>query len=119
MRKEWYRVVIIKAELLCYGLKLSEEQKDIIEKTNPYICEKGLVHAVHIRFGGTIINVCVAEKFCANSPYSVKQDNGKWLLVKDDRELGEFTFTPLPDWTHTKIDGIYVGDFASPHADTC
>jgi uncharacterized Fe-S cluster-containing MiaB family protein len=111
---------LIKAALLCMGLCLQKEQKDVAKIVNPYIDEKGLVHAVHIMFRGTLINVCVAEEFCQRSPFKAKIEvNGVWTLLYDDQPLGEFSFLPFPDWVNTMIGDLKVGDIVRPHAERC
>lgn len=111
---------LVKAELLCYGLKLTEDQFVRAMKYNPYIKEKGFIHAVHIKYQNTLINVCVAEKYCQRSPYevSVKKD-GDWHLLKDGIDIGRFEFLHMPQWVSEIVDGHEVGELVRPHADKC
>lgn len=111
---------LVKAELLCYGLKLSDAQFEIALKYNPYIKEKGFIHAVHIKYQNILINVCVAEKYCQASPYEVNLANdGKWRLLKDGIDIGSFEFLLMPQWVSKEVDGYVVGELIRPHADKC
>ena len=60
---------VIKAELLCYGLRLDTTAFIKISNQNPYALERTLVHAMHIVINDIVVNVCVAEEFCKFSPY--------------------------------------------------
>jgi len=111
---------VVKAQLLCYGLCLTDNQKEIAKNYNKYINEKGLIHAVHIKFKGTLINVCVAEEFCQKSPFTAFIENdGSWVLLKNGQRLGNFEFLSLPQWTEQPIGNFIVGDLVRPHADKC
>lgn len=110
---------VVKAELLCYGLNMTDEQFDCAEKINPFIREKGFVHAVHIRYQDTLINTCVAEKFCKQSPYHARIIDSQWHLMKNEFDLGMFAFLPMPEWTSRKIGEITIGSMIRPHADKC
>jgi radical SAM enzyme (TIGR01210 family) len=111
---------VVKAQLLCYGLCLTGEQKETAKKYNKYINEKGLIHAVHIRYQETLINVCVAEEFCGKSPFTALIENGdSWVLLKNGRRLGNFDFLSLPEWTEQPIGNFLAGDLVRPHADKC
>lgn len=111
---------VVKAQLLCYGLFLTNSQKEIAAKQNRYVNEKGLIHALHIKYQGTLINVCVAEAFCEKSPFTASiESNGTWVLYKNGYRLGAFEFLQLPNWTMEKVGNLLVGDLVRPHADNC
>lgn len=111
----------VKAELLCYGLRISDEQKQIIASINPFIYEKGFINATHVLFKDTLINVCVAEHFCKKSPYSIKQIGigNDWLLFKNDVPLGSLFFLNFPAWVYKSHQGEMIGRIARPHSDKC
>ncbi|MEE1282932.1 MAG: radical SAM protein [Acutalibacteraceae bacterium] len=112
---------LVKAELLCYGLSIPTKFIKMAKSYNPFIEEKGLIHAVHIIYKGSTINVCVAEKFCSNSPYSVEFDFNKksWILLKNSIYLGEFEFLVMPNWTNLLVDDIKIGNILRPHNEKC
>ena len=110
----------VKAELLCHGLNITDTQKAVISSFHPFIYEKGFINAIHIIFGNVLVNVCVSEKFCSRSPYSISQvDDGSWLLLKDNVPLGPVLFLNFPDWVYKTINGDVVGKNARPHSDKC
>lgn len=110
----------VKAELLCYGLNISDEQKKVISAFNPFIDEKGFVNAIHIIYKDALINVCVAEKFCKKSPYSIQEkDRSEWMLLKNNIPLGSFTFLDFPEWIYNRIGGEMIGKIARPHSNRC
>lgn len=110
---------IVKAELLCYGLNITEEQKGFLSEINPFIYEKGFINAIHVLFKNILINVCVSEAFCKKSPYSVQRNNNNWYLVKDEIVLGELLFLSFPKWVFKEYEGIMVGKIIRPHSDKC
>lgn len=111
----------VKAELLCYGLNISDEQKKSISVFNPFIDEKGFVNATHIIFKDVLINVCVAEEFCKKSPYSIREKEGRneWILLKKNIPIGSFTFLDFPEWVYNRINGEMIGRIARPHSNKC
>ena len=109
---------IIKAELLCYGLRIDDSTKSQLVKVNSFALEKTLVHALHIIIENTIINVCVSEKFCTFSPYELKYD-GRFLLTKDGMELCYVDIIGMPAWCRETIDGFLIGKYLRPHSNNC
>ena len=110
---------VVKAELLCYGLNVSEEQKELLKTMNPFIYEKGFINAIHILYKNTLINVCVADSFCEKSPYSVKKINNSWYLLKNEVVLDELIFLEFPEWVFNRCEGVMVGKIIRPHSDKC
>ena len=110
---------VVKAELLCHGLKLKETQKVELLHTNPFINEKGFINATHIKYKNTLINTCVAENFCDRSPFSLRKESSKWILEKNEIPIGEVSFISYPDWVYTEIDNQSIGSVIRPHSDTC
>lgn len=110
----------VKAELLCYGLNISDEQKIVISAFNPFIDEKGFVNAIHIIFKDALINVCVAERFCKKSPYTIQEKGrNEWILLKNNIPLGSFVFLDFPNWVYNKFNDEMIGKIARPHSDKC
>lgn len=112
---------IVKAELLCYGLHITDDQKNTIASINPFINEKGFINATHVVFKDTLINVCVAESFCERSPFSIQQIGGAnhWLLLKNGFPLGPLSFLDFPAWVYQSYKGEIIGRIARPHSDKC
>ena len=110
----------VKAELLCYGLNITDEQKIVISAFNPFIDEKGFVNAIHIIFKDVLINVCVAERFCKKSPYTIQEKGrNEWILLKSNIPLGNFAFLDFPNWVYNKFNDEMIGKIARPHSDKC
>ena len=110
---------IVKAELLCFGLKISEAQMEILSINNPFIREKGFVNATHILFKKVLINVCVSESFCKKSPYSLYQKDNVWYLKKDEVVLDKIDFLPFPNWVYKEYKGVMIGSVVRPHSNRC
>lgn len=110
--------ISLKAELLCKGIN-AKKANPYLSKFNSYIKEAGFVHAVHLKINDDfLVNVCIAEKFCANSPYSIDKIEGNFFrLLKDDEHVANCKLIEMPEWTNKKVDGIKIGDFLRPHSD--
>ena len=111
----------VKAELLCYGLQITDAQRQVISSVNPFIYEKGFINAIHVLFCDTLINVCVAENFCQTSPYTIRQTGKEndWLLLKNGVPLGKLAFLDFPDWVYQSGKGEMIGKIVRPHSDKC
>ena len=46
----------IKADLLCYGIRLTKQAEDVMKLRNRYVLEKGFMHAAHFLIDHYIIN---------------------------------------------------------------
>lgn len=109
---------VIKAELLCYGLRLDATAFVKISNQNPYALERTLVHAMHIVINDMVVNVCVAEEFCKCSPYYLTY-NQDFILWKGSKEVCTVKIVDCPSWCNEKISGYKIGDYLRPHSDTC
>lgn len=108
-----------KAELLCYGVKADNITKSFMKDINPYVLDKGFMHAAHFILSNTIINTCISEKFCNESPFSIKLNDQKLELYKNDFFVSEINILPLPEWCNEYIGGYRIGDFIRPHSFDC
>lgn len=109
---------IIKAELLCYGLRLDTTAYIKISNQNPHALERTLVHAMHIIINGIVINVCVVEEFCKDSPYYLTY-NKDFILCKDGKEVCNVKIIDYPSWCNEKMSGYQIVDYLRPHSETC
>lgn len=112
------KLKILKAELLCYGLRLDKTAFMKISSENPQTLERTLVHAMHIIINGVIINVCATEQFCKLSPYLLTYNNN-YILWKDSKEIGIVDFIELPCWCNEYLYGYRIGDYLRPHSYEC
>lgn len=117
MTKE--RLKVIKAELLCYGLRLDSAATRKIEEYNSCILERTLVHAMHIVIDELIINVCVSEKFCQLSPYHITYCNEEYYLMKDRQNICNIEIISLPKWCQEYENGYRIADYIRPHSRKC
>lgn len=109
---------IIKAELLCYGLRLDITAFIRISKHNPYALERTLVHAMHIVISDMVVNVCVSEEFCKFSPYFLTY-NQNFVLWKNGKEICTIKIVDNPSWCKKRINGYQIGNYLRPHSDIC
>ena len=112
-------LVDLKANLLCYGVKADIYTKRLMEQVNPYILDKGFIHAAHFMIGDLIINTCISESFCDQSPFSIKENHGSFDLFENENYLSEINILPLPDWCNEYVDGYRIGDYLRPHSKSC
>lgn len=108
-----------KAELLCYGVNANEETKERMVEANSYVLEKGFMHAAHFILGGLIVNTCISEEYCKNSPYEIRATKTRMSLYKENRYIAPIKVLRLPDWCKTTVNGKPIGDFLRPHSENC
>lgn len=109
----------LKAKLLCYGLKADIHTKHFMERINPYVLDKGFIHAGHFVIDDLIINTCISESFCERSPFVIKEMNGVLELFQNQRFLSEINVLPLPEWCNEYVEGYRIGDYLRPHSKYC
>ena len=112
-------IAIIKAELLCYGVRLDESARDECTYENSYLLDGGFVHAAHFLIENIVVNTCVAERFCQDSPYDIVLENGKTILRKDGIAVSDIQILPLPRWCDEEVDGKRIGAYFRPHSPHC
>ncbi len=109
----------IKADLLCYGVRLETRAKEISTIKNSYLLDGGFVHAAHFLIDGIVINTCISEDFCKRSPYEISIENDESVLRRDGEFISRIEVLPLPDWCLEKVDGYMIGDYLRPHSPNC
>lgn len=113
----------IKADLLCYGIRLTKQAEDVMKLRNRYVLEKGFMHAAHFLIDNVVINTCVSEKYCRSSPYVIRMDKDELILEKNIGDssyyISKIDVLHLPMWCETNIDGYNVGDYLRPHSSGC
>lgn len=114
-----YELLHTKAELLCYGVKASEEAKKRMEIDNRYVLEKGFMHAAHFSLGRLIVNTCISEGYCKDSPYEIRATKSRFSLYKENRFISSIKVLRLPEWCNTQISGKPIGDYLRPHSEQC
>ncbi|MCL0058671.1 hypothetical protein M1O47_03220 [Dehalococcoidia bacterium] len=107
----------LKAELLCYGLRVAPNIKEELLEFNSYVHEAGFVHAAHFLVGDHLVNTCIAEDFCATSPYLLRKRNDHFEIVRDDVIIAPCEVLAAPPWCAEMIDGYKLGDVLRPHSE--
>lgn len=108
-----------KAELLCYGVRLDDCAKDKCTYQNSYLLDGGFVHAAHFLFEGTVVNTCITETFCQDSPYVITCISDRFILEKDNKSLCDIQILQLPDWCTESVENYRIGDYFRPHSPDC
>lgn len=114
-----HELMYLKAKLLCYGVQADKITKLYMKEINPYVLDKGFMHAAHFIIDDVIINTCISEEFCQNSPFSIKYNNQDLNLYENDSFVSKISVLPLPDWCNEYIDGYHIGDYIRPHSLNC
>lgn len=112
-------LIRLKARLLCYGVKADDHTKHFMEQINPYVLDKGFMHAAHFMIDNLIINTCISESFCEKSPFTIKERDGILKLVENEKFLSKINVLPLPEWCEKYVDGYRIGDYLRPHSKHC
>jgi radical SAM protein (TIGR04043 family) len=109
----------VKAELLCFGVQFDEGGKEDGVYRNSYLFDGAFVHAAHFLINGIVINTCVSEKFCKDSPYVIVWEDEKHILKKNGIHICPIDVLQLPEWSKKIIDGYRIGDYIRPHSPNC
>jgi hypothetical protein len=114
-----FEIAKIKAELLCYGIRLDATAEKNGKIENSYLLDGGFVHAAHFLIDDIVINTCVSEEFCKTSPYEITLDNDRTILKKEGAFVCDIKILPLPSWCSNPIDKYFIGDYLRPHSPNC
>jgi len=106
----------LKAELLCYGLRIDNNIEADLVAFNSYVKEAGFVHAAHFLVNGRVVNACVAERFCSTSPYLLVKNKEQYQLQRDGEIIGPCEIMRLPPWCKEPIGQRKMGDVLRPHS---
>ena len=109
----------LKARLLCYGVKSDSKTRKIMTDVNPYVIEKGFVHAAHFQIDDMIINACMEDRFCKKSPFSIEYRGGVLSLMEGGAFVCEIKVLELPDWCKIMVEGHCIGKYLRPHSMQC
>lgn len=103
-----FELAKLKTELLCYGIRVSEELSFLVPKKYPKGRSRagvaGSGKTIVLRFNGeeTFANVGVLQPFLERSPFELKKEDGKiWIFKKDERICR--TLLPEPEWHKTEL----------------
>lgn len=116
---DYEKLMHLKAKLLCYGVKANRSTQMYMKEINPYVLDKGFMHAAHFLIKDVVINTCISEKFCLSSPFTLRENKNKLYLYENEVLITEIEVLPLPEWCNEYIDGYRVGDYLRPHSPNC
>ena len=114
-----YDLMLLKAKLLCYGIRANTNTKMYMKEVNHYVLDKGFMHAAHFMIDNLVINTCIMEKFCQNSPFEIRPNGERLELYENDAYIAPIKVLQLPEWCDEYIEGYRIGDFLRPHSPNC
>lgn len=103
----------IKSDLLCKGMRVTDNAKEKLLSAYPDFFTKGIMHSINIRFSKTNVNVSVADDFAAQSPYVLDEKDNSYFISRGDFTFFVDFFGVLP---HT---GTVIDDYARLHSTGC
>lgn len=112
-------LLTIKAELLCFGIRLEGKTAAKLVTYNSYVLDGGFIHAAHFLIDDVLVNTCVSEEFCSKSPYSIEELNGSLYLLKNSSIVTKINILSEPSWCTEVVDDITIGDVLRPHSLNC
>lgn len=114
-----YDLMLLKAKLLCYGIRANTNTKMYMKEANHYVLDKGFMHAAHFLIEDLVINTCITENFCQNSPFEIKPNGAHLELYENDVLVAPIEVLHLPDWCDEYVEGYRIGDYIRPHSPNC
>ncbi|MCL2499294.1 MAG: radical SAM protein [Defluviitaleaceae bacterium] len=114
-----HEIAKIKADLLCYGVQMSDDARKNGESYNSYLLDGGFVHAAHFMIGDVVVNTCVEEAFCKESPYIIDWKDNGFALMKEGSFMCEIDIIRMPEWCLEEVNGHKIADYLRPHSLNC
>lgn len=106
-------IIDLKAGLLCLGMRVAADTKDILLKEYPHFADKGFIDAVNAKIGASNLCISIAEEYSEKSPYILRKTDGKYFVYSGEERFPICFFPPLP------ATGTFLDDIARLHADGC
>jgi len=106
----------LKAELLCYGVKV-EDEKELVS-VNPYFTECGFIHGSHLMLeNGVSVNVAVNERFVRNySPFLMRKEQDDFIVYRNSEPQSLCQPLLAPSWLEKAVaEKTKVADIVRPH----
>ena len=114
-----HEIATVKADLLCHGVRMSDDAKKNGESYNSYLLDGGFVHAAHFMIGNVVVNTCVEEEFCKESPYEIIWEDNGFSLMKGESFVCSINIIRMPDWCLEEVDGHRIANYLRPHSPNC
>ena len=112
-------LLLLKAKMLCYGVRANRETKKFMESVNRYVLEKSFIHAAHFMIEDLVVNTCIEETFCLKSPFSIELRDGALELFENGVHISKIRVLELPDWCEDMVDIYPIGKYLRPHSPHC
>jgi len=112
---EKYPLLKLKAELLCLGVKLSD---DLLTKVDNYFLERNFIHGSQLILNGNVtVNVAVNEKYVLKfSPFELSKIKNEWFILKNGLPVTTCKPLLMPQWANLPLNRqAKVGDIVRPH----
>ena len=106
-------MIELKAGLLCLGMRVAADTKDILLKEYPHFADKGFIDAVNAKIRNSNLCISIAEEYSAKSPYILKKTDEQYFVYAGEERFKIDFFPPLP------ATGTVLDDIARLHADGC
>lgn len=106
-------MIELKAGLLCLGMRVAADTRDILLKEYPHFADKGFIDAVNAKIGNSNLCISIAEEYSAKSPYILRKTGEQYFVYAGDEKFEIKFFPPLP------ATGTVLDDIARLHADGC
>ncbi len=112
-------ISLLKKQLLCYGLKVDDETRQIIGRINKTLGQNKNVHVAQIMLpNGEYVNADTGEGYTIKSQFSLRFEDEQFWIFKNNRKLCEAKIQPLPEWVSRKVGkNNRAIDFIIPHGD--
>lgn len=100
--------LLLKKQLLCSGLNISENAKRYILENDLYINNNKSVHACVLMLpNGSYVNAIVGEAFCKESPFLLDVINNQLVIFNSNQLVSKVFLEKKPKWygkyTHDQI----------------
>lgn len=95
----------LKAELLCHGMRITDEAKAELLQKYPHFFVKGFVHATNLSVYGSNMCVSIADGYSLESEHTLCKDERGFRIKGNGADVPVEFFGALPE-TGTVIDGM-------------
>ena len=115
-------IIELKSALLCYGISISKDSKDIINNDYAVTDEQDgfSKHSTHLLLDEIVVNTTVYDDD-AQTPFQVfyNSEHEGFELYYKKQYLRRIDFLKLPDWCKGEYKGNIIADVMRPHSLNC
>lgn len=101
---DFNKLIRIKAELLCYGIRENKYSQELYKIQNPYDIKKGGGYVGFHFLLNDILPILASTtfKFDKRSKYKINKQDGRFVLLSDDKTIIPLTPIKMPQWYSEK-----------------